>query len=84
MQASEQYMKWIKSEKQIKAIRTLRQSADKIKQEAMRKAFRRLERGEDPKSVVELMLHQLTQKLMHLPTVHLRQASPTMVEEKIE
>lgn len=79
----EHYMRWIRSADQIKAIRTLRQEADKIKQEALLKAYKRLDRGDDPKIVVELMLHQLTQKLMHLPTVSLREGSFEMIEESI-
>lgn len=77
------YMNWIKSADQIKAISLLRQEADKIKQEAILKAHKRLDKGDDPKLVVEAMLHQLTQKLMHLPTISLRKNLPfkNVVEE---
>lgn len=83
LRATDEYMNWIESEKQIKTIRVLRQKANIIKEQALEKAYRRLEKGEDPKVVVEIMLHQLTQKLMHTPTINLRRVNPHAADEKI-
>lgn len=82
-QASEEYVNWLKAEKQRSTIRGLRLKADKIKREALDKAYKKLENGEDPKQVVELMLHQLTQKLLHQPTVNLRKTQSHSADEQI-
>lgn len=83
LHATDDYMNWIDSENQIKTIRVLRQKANYIKEEALQRAYKRLEKGQDPKVVVEIMLHQLTQKLMHTPTVKLRGVKPNAADEKI-
>lgn len=83
IRATGDYMNWVESEKQIKTIRVLRQKANYIKEEALKRAYKRLDKGQDPKAVVEIMLHQLMQKLMHTPTVTLRDVKPDNADEKI-
>ncbi|MGI9325410.1 MAG: glutamyl-tRNA reductase [Pseudomonadales bacterium] len=53
----------------------LRGNASQLQSEELMRAHKDLERGADPKVVLERLAHNLTNKLMHAPTVGVRQAS---------
>ncbi|MCS5710698.1 glutamyl-tRNA reductase [Candidatus Berkiella aquae] len=81
--ASGAYMEWMSAQAQLATVRQLRLKAQDIKNHALSAAINRLRRGEAPEKVLTQFAHQLTQKLLHQPTVQLRQASLEQSEEKI-
>lgn len=56
-------------------IRRYRDQAIDLRELSEQQALARLARGEDPESVVRLLAHQLTNRLLHRPTVAMREAS---------
>ncbi len=70
-----QYMDWVKSLDAVSTICDLRQKASLLRDEAMAKARRQLARGDTPAEVLENLANILTNKLVHLPSVKLREAS---------
>ena len=65
---------WIKTHQSADEIRMLRSEADTIRETCLKKARLMLENNEDPKKVVETLANNLTNKFMHGPTLHMRQA----------
>jgi glutamyl-tRNA reductase len=55
-------------------IRVIREKAQAIKQQELEKAKKSLAAGADPEAVAQQLAHNLTNKLMHSPTVALRTA----------
>ncbi len=63
-------------EKQFSAtIRAYRQQAEALRQQEVANALRMLAKGQEPEKVLTSMARSLTNKLMHQPSVQLRQAS---------
>jgi len=69
-----EFMRWIKSLNAVPAIKALRESADTIRAQELKKAQRALEAGESPQAVMEQLARALTNKLTHEPSAALRQA----------
>ncbi|MDN3648865.1 glutamyl-tRNA reductase [Reinekea marina] len=55
-------------------IRTMRDNAQQVKQSELEKAKKAIASGEDPEAVMQLLAHNITNKLMHSPTIALRKA----------
>lgn len=81
--ASNAYMEWMLAQTQLTAVRQLRLKVQDIKNITLNAALRELRKGEDPEKVLTQFAHQLTQKLLHQPTIQLRRASLAQLEEKI-
>ena len=56
-------------------VQQFRRRADGIRQEALDRARQRLDSGQDSAEVMERLAHELTNKLIHDPTVAIRDAS---------
>ncbi|PWW35932.1 glutamyl-tRNA reductase [Chromohalobacter israelensis] len=56
-------------------IRRYREQGEALREEAERQALAQLARGEDPEKVLQRLSRQLTNKLLHGPTLRLREAS---------
>lgn len=56
-------------------IRRYRDQAGELRKHSEHQAMARLARGEDPEEVIRILAHQLTNRLLHQPTVALREAS---------
>jgi glutamyl-tRNA reductase len=65
---------WIKTHQSADEIRLLRTRSERIRQECLKKAQQMLEQKEDPAKVLEILASNLTNKLMHGPTVQMRKA----------
>jgi glutamyl-tRNA reductase len=65
---------WIKTHQSADEIRLLRNRSDRIRQECLKKAQQMLQQKEDPAKVLETLAANLTNKLMHGPTVQMRKA----------
>jgi glutamyl-tRNA reductase len=58
-------------------LKRLRAHGERTRAEALAKARQQLAAGEQPEAVLELLAHTLTNKLLHAPTVALREAALT-------
>ncbi len=55
-------------------VQRFRQHADGVRQEVLDRARQRLDNGQDSADVMERLAHELTNKLIHAPTVAIRDA----------
>jgi glutamyl-tRNA reductase len=58
-------------------LKRLRAHGERTRSQALAKARQQLAAGEHPEAVLELLAHTLTNKLLHAPTVALREAALT-------
>jgi len=65
---------WIRTHQSADEIRLLRSNADAIRAECLAKARLMLANNEDPLKVMETLSSNLTNKLMHGPTIEMRKA----------
>jgi glutamyl-tRNA reductase len=68
------FLHWMEARELVPAIRALRESAEAARRHELDRAVRMLQRGDDPRAVLEALSHGLTNKLMHAPTQALREA----------
>jgi glutamyl-tRNA reductase len=69
---TQEYMDRLQSLDAVGTIRQLRERADRHREEILQRALHRLEGGQDAKSVVAQATHTLMNRLLHDPTVQLR------------
>lgn len=69
------FMAWLHSLDAVSTIRALREQARGVQNLEFEAAQRRLQQGDDPEKVLEELGRRLTNKLIHLPSSQLRQAS---------
>jgi len=69
------FMNWLQSLEAVSLVRNYRNNADEIRTEMLDKAKRRIANGDSPESVIEELATQLTNKLIHTPSVQMKQAS---------
>jgi len=65
---------WVKTHQSADEIRLLRQKAESMKQDCLKKARGMLENKEDADKVLETLATNLTNKLLHGPTIEMRKA----------
>jgi glutamyl-tRNA reductase len=68
----EHFMDWIRAQDAVPVICAVREEANQLRQEALAKARRRLAQGHDPNEVLATLAHNLTNKLLHVPSRQLR------------
>ena len=71
----EHYMGWLRSLEAVNTIRSYRQQAEQLRDEAIQNARRQLAAGKNPELVVTELARILTQKLLHNPTVQMNRAA---------
>jgi glutamyl-tRNA reductase len=71
----DRFMAWLHSLDAVPAICAYRDHARGIGDTELKKARQRLANGEDPRQVLELLTHNLVNKLAHDPSVNLREAA---------
>ena len=69
------FMSWLQSLEAVSLVRNYRENAEDICKEVLDKAKRRLANGENTEEVMEELANQLTNKLVHQPSVQMKQAS---------
>ena len=69
------FMDWMRTLNAVGAIRRYRQHAERQRDEALAQARRQLAAGHTPEAVIEQLGHRLTRKLLHTPTMGLREAA---------
>ena len=68
------FMHWLENRELVPMIRGLRDAAERSRRHQLERALRRLQKGEDPKAVMEYLSRVLTNKLLHGPTHALNHA----------
>ncbi len=71
----EHFLAWLRAQGATDTIRSLREKGDQYRQQALEKARRALANGASPEQVVEQLAHTLSRKLLHTPSVQLKQAA---------
>jgi len=68
------FMGWLRSLDAVATIRAYREQAEQVTQQEVEKAKRMLARGVSADEVLAQMARSLTNKLIHCPSTHMRQA----------
>jgi glutamyl-tRNA reductase len=71
---AERFMSWLRSLDSVPSIRQFRTQADLHREAVLERAVRRLRNGENPEQALAYLAHTLTNRLIHAPTVRLREA----------
>ncbi len=69
------FMTWLKSLNAINTLCQFRKKAESIRDECINNAFKQLKNGKDTEKIITKMARQLTNKIMHNPTIQVKQAS---------
>lgn len=80
----EGFMAWWRERQASGAIVTMRQRAERVAEQSLQRARRQLDRGQEPAQVLDQLAKSLTNRLLHRPTVGLRQAAALGDEEFVE
>ncbi len=71
----EKYMQWLAGQSASQSIQRLRQRSARWRDEELERAKRQLASGKSPEQALESLAHKITQRLLHDPSVQLREAS---------
>ncbi len=71
---ADRFMVWLQSLNTVPDIRRFREGAAQHREQVLDKALRRLARGEAPEDALRYLAHTLTNRLLHGPTMRLREA----------
>ena len=69
------YVETLGASTRTEPLKRLRAHGEAAKSEALAKAKQQLASGEDPDAVLDFLAHTLTNKLLHAPTIALREAA---------
>ncbi len=79
----DKYKSWLKERRCVPIIKNMRSRAKKIEKKEVARARHRLEKSDDTASeVVEDLAHRLVNKLLHQPTVSIKEMAKKQVEEE--
>lgn len=78
------FMHWMNARGVVPTIRALRDQADRSRRHELERALKALERGEEPRLVLERMSEALTNKLLHPPSHALNTASDAEREQLLQ
>jgi glutamyl-tRNA reductase len=70
-----QFMHWMQARAAVPFIRQLREQGEAARRQELERAVRLLQRGDDPRAVLEALSQGLTNKLLHGPTQALNEAA---------
>ncbi|EJX01971.1 glutamyl-tRNA reductase [gut metagenome] len=73
---------WLRQRESVPLIQSLRDRAENIREEEYTRALRHLRHGDDPEEVLHMLATTLTKKLIHDPTVLLRNAEGLQEEDR--
>ncbi len=68
------FLHWLQTRDTVPVIRSLRDSAERMRRHEMEHALKLLAKGEDPARVLDQLSHRLTNKFLHAPTQALNRA----------
>lgn len=70
-----QFMDWMHTLDTVTTIRAIRENAEQMQQQVLDAALRRLRQGENPEAVLRELARTLSNKLIHAPSVQLRNSN---------
>lgn len=70
----EHFLAWLRSQGSQSTIRDYRLQAEQIRNETLQKALATLRSNDNPEEVITRLAHTLTNKLIHTPSIQIRQA----------
>ena len=73
---------WLKIRESVPSIQSLRDRANYLRDFELNRALRHLHHGDDPEEVLEMLAYGLTNKLVHDPTILLRNADGLTLEDR--
>ncbi len=76
------FSSWLKLRDAVPSIQSLRERADYLRDAELAHAMRHLHHGDKPEEVLAMLAHGLTNKLVHDPTVLLRDGEGLSEEER--
>ncbi len=68
------FNQWLKTHQSADHIRQLRDGAELVKRQALEKALAQLQNNTDPEQALQRLANEITNKLMHKPTIEMRKA----------
>jgi glutamyl-tRNA reductase len=71
---ADHFMAWLRAQDSAIHVSTLRQQAESVRDEVIERARSQLRNGRDPDEVLRFLANTLTNKLIHAPSVGLREA----------
>jgi glutamyl-tRNA reductase len=77
------FEQWLKTHQSADQIRQLRDGAELVKQQAIEKALAQLAQNADPEQTMQRLANEITNKLLHKPTIEMRKALQQGDEERI-
>ena len=78
------FNQWLKTHQSADQIRQLRDGAELIKQQAIDKALAQLRNNSDPEQALLRLANEITNKLMHKPTIEMRKALQSEDDTRIQ
>ena len=78
------FNQWLRTHQSADHIRQLRDSAEMIKHQALEKALAQLRNETDPEQALQRLANEITNKLLHRPTIEMRKALQSDDQERIE
>ncbi|SFF00360.1 glutamyl-tRNA reductase [Nitrosomonas sp. Nm166] len=78
------FMRWMATREMVPTIRALRDQGERYRRHELARANKLLEKGEDPKKVIEALSNGLTNKFLHVPSSALNHAAADEREELVE
>jgi glutamyl-tRNA reductase len=72
---AQEFMDWLHSLDAVSTIRALRGQAEQIQEDVIQRGLTKLRNGADPETILIETARSLTNKLMHVPSSRLRNAS---------
>ncbi len=75
------FLDWLRMQGGTSVIRELRTNAERVRDVAMEHALQQLAHGHAPEETLRHLAHTLTNKLMHAPTIALREACQSGKDE---
>lgn len=73
--AVDAFIRWMNSKRATDSLQMMRESAHVHSRELVDRALRRLDAGHDPRAVLEQLGNTLTNRILHAPSKHLREAA---------
>jgi len=73
-EAIEDYLRELRAEDAVSTIKGYRHKAEQLRDEEIEKALKLLRKGDDPELVIQTLARNITNKLLHNPTVQLKKA----------
>ena len=75
------FFSWLEGRDAVPVIRALREEAERVRQQELMRAAKRLAKGDDPQKVLEALSQGITNKLIHGPSRYLNQAEGDALAE---